>query len=208
MINRVYHEEIGGGYTGKRKIILDAADLRSVGGKFEVAAIYEDGEELEIVTVADEADVKASFEKMVQKYAGEFQKALYAANLVPGRKYTLVMLNDFGFPATLKITFDGLHLTTYAQHSDAVKMAFRLYRKRDRRIQNFYNCSLLIFDGWQDMDESVIKRILVDTEGLKITQSKYSCFSANYIEDLERAFKNPVLIYKNYKTGVNGKVYA
>ena len=42
----------------------------------------------------------------------------------------------------------------------------------------------------------------------KITKSKYGCFDSRYIDDLENCFKNPVVIFKNYKTGVNGKIYA
>ena len=58
------------------------------------------------------------------------------------------------------------------------------------------------------MDESATKDILKDDGQIKITKSKYSCFSASYIEDLEKVFKNPVMIHKDYKKGVNGKMYA
>ena len=80
--------------------------------------------------------------------------------------------------------------------------------KPKHRRKRFYNSSLMIFDGWQDMDESAIKETLKEDEKIKITKSKYSCFSASYIEDLEKIFKHPVMIYKDYKKGVNGKLYA
>ena len=39
------HEEIGGDYSNKRKIIIDACEISS--GEFSVMALYENGEELE-----------------------------------------------------------------------------------------------------------------------------------------------------------------
>ena len=87
-------------------------------------------------------------------------------------------------------------------------MVFTPFRKRTKYSRRFYNSSLMIFEGWQDMDESATNEILKDDGEIKITKSKYGCFSASYIEDLEKLFTNPVMIYKNYKTGVNGKVYA
>ena len=208
MINSIRHEEIGGGYTIQRKITLSAADLRPIGGQFEVMALDQNEDELDVIAADNEADALAAFNNLVQKYAGPLQKAITAAGLVPGHRYTLVYLNDFGFPVAQKITFDSTKFTTYAQHSDVVKMLFTPFRKRSKYSQLFYNTSLMIFDGWQDMDESTINETLKDDGQVKITKSKYSCFSASYIEDLEKVFTDPVMIYKDYKTGVNGKLYA
>ena len=208
MLNTIRHQVIGGGYTIKKTISLDAADLRPIGGQFEVMALDHNGDELDTITADDETAAIAEFDKLVQKYAGPLQKALNAAGLIPGHKYTLVYLNDFGFPVAQKITFDSMTFTTYAQHSDVVKLVFIPFRKRSRYSQLFYNSSLMIFDGWQDMDESAINETLEEDEKIKITKSKYSCFSASYIEDLEKVFKSPVMVYKDYKKGVNGKLYA
>ena len=208
MLNSIRHEEIGGGYTMQQEITLNAADLRPIGGRFEIIALDRDGDELDIATADSEAAALVEFDKLVQKYAGPLQKALNAAGLIPGHKYTLVYLNDFGFPVAQKITFDSMTFTTYAQHSDVVKLVFIPYRKRSKYSQRFYNSSLMIFDGWQDMDENAINETLKEDDKIKITKSKYSCFSASYIEDLEKVFKSPVMIYKDYKKGVNGKLYA
>ena len=128
--------------------------------------------------------------------------------MVEGERYTLVYLNDFGFPVAQKIIFQSMELTTYAQYSDVVKMIFKPYRKRSLYQKYFYNNSLMIFKGWQDMKESDTKEILKDNDSLKIIKSKYSGFDARYIDDLEKVFKNPVVIYKNFKEGKNGKLYA
>lgn len=208
MINSIRHEEIGGGYTMQRKITLNAADLRPISGQFEVMALDHNGDELDSATAADEAAALVEFNKLVQKYAGPLQSALAAAELIPGHRYTLVYLNDFGFPIAQKITFDSMSFTTYAQHSDVVKLVFTPYRKRSKCSQRFYNSSLMIFDGWQDMNENDISETIREDEQIKVTKSKYSCFSASYIEDLEKVFERPVMIYKDYKRGVNGKLYA
>lgn len=208
MTNTLYHEEIGGGYTMQRHITIDAADFRDTRGHIEVMALTDDGDELDAATVTDEAAALVEFNKMLRKYAGPLQKAMNAAELKPGHKYTLVYLSEFGFPVAQKITFDSMSLTTYAQYSDVVKLVFIPFRKRSKYSQRFYNSSLMIFDGWQDMDENAISETLKDDGQIKITKSKYSCFSASYIEDLEKIFKQPVMIYKDYRRGVNGKLYA
>lgn len=208
MTDIIRHEELGGGYTMRPKIILDAADLRSIGGQFEIMALGHDGEELEAVTAADEAAAIKEFDALVEKYAEPFQRALYSAGLVPGHRYTLVYLSEFGFPVADKVTYHSMRYRTYAQHSDAVELTVTRYRKRSRGSCLFHNQSLMIFDGWQDMDDSATKDILKDDGTVKITKSKYTCFSASYIEDLEKVFVNPVMIYKDYKKGKNGKMYG
>lgn len=97
---------------------------------------------------------------------------------------------------------------TYAQYSDVMEMILTPYRKRTQYRKLFYNCSMMIFEGWQDLKEEEIKETLEDNKNVKITKSKYGCFDSRYIDDLENCFKNPVVIFKNYKTGVNGKIYA
>lgn len=209
MFNSLYHAEIGGGYTLRRKIIINAADLRPLGGQIEVAAITENGDELNSTTATTEAAALAAFHSMVQQYAEPLQKAVDAAGLVPGRKYTLVYLSEFGFPIAEKITFHGYALTTYAQHADVVRMTYTPYRKRSPRSRLFCgSSSLLIFNGWQDLPEQATRETLKEDEKVKITRSKYGCFSASYIEDAAALLKDPVLIFKSYQTGANGKVYA
>lgn len=209
MFNSLYHAEIGGGYTLRRKVIINAADLRPLGGQIEVAASIENGDELNSTTVTTEAAALAAFHSMVQQYAEPLQKAVDAARLVPGRKYTLVYLSEFGFPIVEKITFHGYTLTTYAQHADVVRLTYTPCRKRSPRGRLFCgSSSLLIFNGWQVLPEQATHETLKEDEKVKITRSKYESFSASYIEDAAALLKDPVLIFKSYQTGANGKVYA
>lgn len=200
----IKHEELKGGYTMGKKIIIDACEIF---GEFKIIAMYEDGEELESKTVITEIEAIKVFNDMFMKYAEPLQKALYG-KLQEGKRYTLVYMNDFGFPVAQKITFHSMHTKTYAQYSDVMEIIFTPYRKRTRYKKLFYNCSLMIFEGWQDLKEENIKETISNNNNVKVTKSKYGCFDSRYIDDLEKCFKNPIVIYKNYKTGVNGKSYA
>ncbi len=197
----IKHEELK---TGKRKIIIDAAEAF---GEFEIMAMYEDGAELESVETSTEAEAIKVFDEMLLKYAEPLQKALYN-RLEEGKKYTLVYLSDFGFPVAQKITFHSMKCATYAQYSDVIEMVFTPYRKRNQYRKYIYNCSLMIFEGWQDVKEEDTHETLKDNESVKITQSKYTSFDSRYIDDLEKVFENPIVIYKDYKVGKNGKIYA
>ena len=204
MTRTIKHEELKGGYSIGKKVIIDAVEAF---GEFEIMAMHEDGTELESFETNTEVEAIKAFDEILLKYAEPLQKALYN-KLEEGGKYTFVYLNDFGFPVVQKITFHSMKCTTYAQYSDVIEMIFTPYRKRNQYRKYFYNCSLMIFKGWQDMKEEDTHKTLKDNESVKITMSKYACFDSRYIDDLEKVFKNPVVIYKNYKVGKNGKLYA
>ena len=203
-IRTIKHEELKGGYSIGRKIIIDASEVY---GEFKIMAMYEDGTELETTTATTEKEAEKAFDEILLKYAEPLQKALYN-KLEEGEKYTLVYLNDYGFPVAQKIKFHSMKCTTYAQHSDVVEMVFTPYRKRSQVKKRFYKRSLMVFKGWQDMKAEDTQEVLKNNESVKITKSKYACFDYRYIEDLEKAFKNAVVIYKNYRIGVNGNIYA
>ena len=107
----IKHEELKGGYTMGKKIIIDACEIF---GEFKIIAMYEDGEELESKTAITEIEAIKVFNDMFMKYAEPLQKALYG-KLQEGKRYTLVYMNDFGFPVAQKITFHSMHTKTYAQ---------------------------------------------------------------------------------------------
>lgn len=201
---RIKHLELNGAYPNTRKIIIDACEFF---GKYEIMALYEDGAELFCETVKTRKEAIKVFDNTVLQYAGNLQKALYN-KLTEGKKYTLVYFNEFGFPVAEKITFHHMEFTTYAQYSDVVKMIFMPYRKRKICQKYFYNTSLMIFEGWQDLKESDTLEIIHENQAVKTSISKYSCFDARYIEDLETILKNPIVVYKDFLKGKNGKLYA
>lgn len=197
-------EELKGGYTMGKKIIIDACEVY---GEFEIMAIYEDGEEIESRTAETSSEALKIFDDMLFKYAEPMQKSVYG-KMENGKRYTLVYLNEFGFPVAEKITFHSMKCTTYAQYSDVIEMVFTPYRNRKHYKKRFYNCSLMIFEGWQNMKKSDISEVIKDDGNVRVIKSKYGCFDARYIEDLQNIFKNPIVIYKDYKKGVTGKIYA
>ena len=202
----IKHEEICAGHMHTRKIIIDACEFSP--GEFEAMALNEDGEELAKYEADDEDSIIDAFYNLVGQYAKPLQKAVYCARLVPSGKYTLAYCNEFGFPVVQKITLDSVQLTTYAQFSDCVRLVFVPYRKRTMYAKTFYNTSVLIFKGWQDLPENFGFTVERETADCTMRKSNYSCFDSHYIDDMEKVLKNPVVVYKNYKTGVNGKTYA
>lgn len=206
MVNTLKHVELKGGHTLGNKIIISACELFE--NEYEVMALYENGDEIECRRAATADEAIKIFDDMFQMYAEPLQKAIYSANLVPGKKYTLVYLSEFGFPVCYKVTFNSLECTTYAQYSDCVKMCFTPYRKRTMLKKYFYNCSVMIFEGWQDLKEEDTKELIHENAASKTYRSKYACFDSRYFDDIEHILKKPVVIYKNYEKGVNGKIYA
>lgn len=202
----IKHEEIGGGHSGKKKIIIDACELST--DEFEAMVLDEYGNELAGYTAHNEDSIIDVFYSLVNQYAEPLQKAIYSAGLVAGGKYTLAYCNDFGFPVAQKITLERLKLCTYAQFSDCVRLVFKPYRKRILYAKTFYDNSLLIFDGWQELPKDFCFAVEQEAEDCTMKKSNYTCFDSHYIDDVERILKNPVVVYKNYKTGVNGKIYA
>lgn len=140
-------------------------------------------------------DTVDEFRQFYIENAEPFQKAIINANLIQGNKYTLVYMNEFGFPVADKIVFKSVSICQYAQFTDAIKMTVRRARKRtDERI-NFYDCSLAIYEGLKDLPEDVSH---VKING-HLRQSKYSCFDVKYFEDCVKYFGNPVVEYRKFK---------
>lgn len=201
----IRREILGGGYSMRPEIIIDTCEISA--GEFETMVMYSNGDEPECITTTTEGAAVAAFNDLFKKYAEPLQKALYNT-MQPGKRYTLVYLNDFGFPVAQKITFHDMKCTTYAQYSDVIEITCTQYRHRTQTVKRFYNCSVMIFEGWQDIKQDRITDTIKETAEIKITKSKYGCFDARYIDDLETAFIKPVAIYKQYRTGINGKIYA
>lgn len=142
----------------------------------------------------------------------EFQKAIaelvIAGKLVPGNKYTLVYLNDFGWPVSQKITLYSTEETHYAQHNDAVCFVFKPYRKRNIYRKVFYNCSLAIYDGWVDLDKNVGYKV-EKRNGMTIKESLYGCFDARFFTDAMQSLGEPILDYRHFEIRkTDGKVFA
>lgn len=154
-MSSLYHAKLGGGYTQRREIIIDAADMSEYGeSSFEVAALTEDGDELDMERCDTAEQAKAAFDALIQKYAEPLQRTIASADLQPGGRYTLVYHNEFGFPVAQKVTFWGYAMRTYAQHSDVVQLTVAYRGGKTQWLKLFIGYEpLLIFRGWQSCRE-------------------------------------------------------
>lgn len=143
-----------------------------------------------------ELDTVDEFRHFYIENAEPFQKAIINAGLIIGKKYTLIYMNEFGFPVADKIVFKGVSPCQYAQYTDAVKITARRARKRSDVYINFYDCSMAIYEDWHDLPEDVTHVKISDN----LRQSKYSCFDARFFEDCVKYFGKPIVEYRNFKT--------
>lgn len=199
-MSSLYHAKLGGGYTQRRKIIIDAADMSEYGeSSFEVAALTEDGDELDMERCDTAEQAKAAFDALIQKYAEPLQRTIASAGLRPGGRYTLVYHNEFGFPVAQKVTFWGYAMRTYAQHSDVVQLTVAYRGGKTQWLKLFIGYKpLLIFKGWQQLPESALWNVKHSASGTTTRVSKYESFSDQYIEDALHILKDPVVIYMGH----------
>lgn len=199
-MSSLYHAKLGGGYTQRREIIIDAADMSECGESgFEVAALTEDGDELDMERCDTVEQAKAAFDALIQKYAGPLQRTIASADLQPGGRYTLVFHNEFGFPVAQKVTFWGYAMRTYAQHSDVVQLTVAYRGGKTQWLKLFIGYEpLLIFRGWQELPESALWDVKRSSGDTTMHVSKYGSFSDQYIEDALHILKDPVVIYRSH----------
>lgn len=197
-MSSLYHAKLGGGYTQRREIIIDAADMREYGESgFEVAALTKDGDELDMERCDTAEQAKAAFDALIQKYAEPLQRTIASADLQPGGRYTLVYHNEFGFPVAQKVTFWGYAMRTYAQHSDVVQLTVAYRGGKTQWLKLFIGYEpLLIFRGWQELPGSALWDVKRSSGDATMRVSKYESFSDQYIEDALHILKDPVVIYR------------
>ena len=191
-IEHLFHEEIGGGYGMRRKTIIDTTEIES--GVFETMTLLENGDELECVRSDNAKDAERVFREMIQRHAGPLQAAFYRAAMVPGERYTLVFLGEFGFPVDLRITFQEAKLTTYAQYDDAVSVTFREQNKRKSYRMYMYNKSFLVYDGWRNLEKTASYNV-EKRGGCTTMISKYGCFDERFMDDIKAMWPDYIVAY-------------
>ena len=207
IMRTVMRQKLGGGYATGPQIVVDTAELAP--GEFETMALNEvTGNELAVRTSGTEIEAIKDFWHILWKYAQPLQKAVFSAKMKPGGKYTMVCLSEFGFPTVRKFTFYDAYCSTYAQHYDVIKLSVKPFKKRSTECWVLYEKSFMILEGWHDLPEDFGYELVSKANGVTVTKSKYSCFDAHYFSDMIQLFDKPLCIYRNYKRGVNGKLYA
>ena len=94
-------------------------------------------------------------------------------NLIPGKKYTLVGLNEFGFPYYVQITFQSLKFSPYQQYQDAAILVYKKRLGRKLLAKRLYGDKKVIaFRGW----------IKPSTEIFVKGNESLPCFDLEYLE--------------------------
>lgn len=136
-------------------------------------------------TACNEQDALQDFDDMLTTYALPLQARFHGARMKKGGRYTLVMLNDFGFPVALRLTFDHFTMDAYAQYDDAVCLFFTPFGKRKLRFLSVYARSFLLYDGWREFPDNAVWNITRSGNGIVARMSKYASFDERYMDDIK-----------------------
>lgn len=205
MVKQIAHQKLGGGYADGPRYTVDTSELWP--GMFETM-VLRNGDELDVRRSDSEEGARKDFAELLRKYAGKIQNTFLKADMKSGGRYTIFCFNEFGYPVAQKIEFKSVKPTTYAQHWDAVELVYRPCRSRKWYKKWFYEGSFAICKGWQELPENFGYEVLQSTSGVTTSRSKYGCFDSRFFEDMKSVIRDVLAISEDYRTGVNGKVYA
>ena len=128
--------------------------------------------------------------KMYQEFSNKLNK---------GQKITLVSFGEFGFLGMTQTTFEEVTPKNHYQNCPEDMIGVQLIHKPKRKRTAYrkiisYNNSVLVYDGWVDIDMDSIQYNQID----KYTrETKYSCFDSRYMTDVESAIKVKPIIKIN-----------
>ena len=205
-LRRVAHQQFGGGYAMGPVVIGDTAEIEP--GIYETMAMRPDGEELTFKRAFDEKEALEQFKEVLMMYAAPMQEAIIRVGMVPGKKYTILRMSEFGFPMAQKITFLAAECATYAQHYDVIKLRCKVGRRRTPEVLYLFYGSVAVFEGWQDLPDEVMWETTGSNGFVTTQRSKYVSFDARYFEDAKKYLKSFLGEYKSFKLGADGRVYA
>ena len=98
-----------------------------------------------------------------------------------GHRYTLVKLNDFGFPYKAQLELVDQKITPYAQHAETILLTFKLKGKRYlRELRIFERDKYLVYEGWIEVDTQMFVQKLPGVHGLSVQKSLRS-FDDEYL---------------------------
>lgn len=116
-----------------------------------------------------------------QKLGGEFNEL---TNLEKGKRYTLLMMSDFGIGAhSMQFTLEDIKVSPYAQYLESVHLVFKLKGTRKLRGLRFYGSkSLAIWKGWQHVNTEAFTAPSVSGDFI-VRKSRYPSFDNRYLTD-------------------------
>ena len=117
--------------------------------------------------------------------------------LVPGKKYTLVAMSEFGFPYKVHMTLVEAKVEPYAQYKESLVIYFK--KARGRRVYGvrFYGIKeFLIWEGFVNPDTNMYGQVEDRGDGVIVKTSRYRCFDSRYLYDAIESMKTkPVVAY-------------
>lgn len=138
---------------------------------------------------------EAAFSDALEVYALPLQAAFFRAKLQHDKRYTIVLIGDFGFPCSIPFTFDYAKCDTYAQYNDVVRAVFTPAKKRKQRCLTLYNRDFLIYDGWRELPDELVFEVNHLGNGIVTKGSKYSSFDDRYMVDIKAAWPDYILAF-------------
>ena len=122
-------------------------------------------------------------------------------NLKDGDKITLIAFNDFGFLGMTKTTFQSVTPKPHYQNCPANMYGVELIHKPKGKRTSYrktidYNNSVLIYEGWKDIDIDKIQynyQDNIDPAYAYIRETKYCSFDKRYLKDITQVEKNPLI---------------
>ena len=116
--------------------------------------------------------------------------------LKAGHRYTLVKLNDFGFPYKANLELVEQKIEPYAQYTETMLLTFKLKGKRNlRQLRIFERDNYLVYDGWIEINTEMFVEELPGVAGLVIQKSLRS-FDDEYFSRAKKSVPQVPLIEK------------
>lgn len=147
-------------------------------------------------TAFTEQDALKDHDDMITTYALPLQARLHAAGMKMGERYTLVTMNDFGFPVALNFTFNAIDYLAYAQYDDAATIY--CFPKGARKLRQFrvYNQSFALYSSWRTLTDDMIYSVEKKPGAPVVRMSKYVCCDDRYIADIIAAWPDFITSYQ------------
>ncbi|OXS55010.1 hypothetical protein B1A99_24840 [Cohnella sp. CIP 111063] len=121
-----------------------------------------------------------------------------ASILVPGEKYTLTALTDFGFPYRQHMTILEVSVTPYAQYKESLLIRFKRPRGRKVLSVRFYaqHEEFVIWKGHVSPKTELYGEPVQVDSGLIVRQGRYRPFHQGYLRDaIASVIEQPLLTF-------------
>jgi len=117
--------------------------------------------------------------------------------LVPGKRYTLCAMAEFGFPYACRMTFTSVNVHPWAQYPETYLIRCLPKRKKIPMGLRFYDIKdLIIWEGWVEPKvDMYVRRSVMDSDYGPVTvRESLRCFDRKYLRIALESVKQKPLI--------------